>query len=184
MKRLATRYVRAQAYLARTHQTIGWAGWGGIGLAVVALMVLASAWPSSEQVAASSPFQPRPATSQVVGGPPISRIKLADPSDVPLLLTLIERAAVDSGLPWANADYRNIPATDASARAVEVRCVFKASYPQLRRMLAQWLATIPSLTFKEFKLSRNSVDAADIEAEFVIDVYLADDPPPASRTRP
>jgi Pilus assembly protein, PilO len=161
---------------ARAHQWLGAHGLFGLLLIVVAAVVLSMAWgrqraavptasadPRAEAIAAS--VSPRPSQAIV---PPA----LPDVSDVPKILARIERAATASGLGWPRADYRSNPATEDMPASVEVRCALKGSYPNVRRFVTALLQDTPTLTLKEFSLSRADADAAEVDAKIAIVVYL------------
>jgi hypothetical protein len=164
-------------YLARAHQLIAWSGWVGLALISTAIIVVVSQWPSSPGATGVATLAParQPARLRVDDGPGRAVVRLGKRADVPLLLTQIERAALDNGLTWPAGEYRITPATDREPAALEVRCSLKAPYPKLRLMFARLLEMVPTITFKEFKLSRTSVENADVEAELVIAVLLDDD---------
>jgi Pilus assembly protein, PilO len=160
---------------ARAHQRLGAHGLVGLLLIVAATVVLSRA--SSRQRAASTasvdsgaqsvatPSSPRP--SQSIAPP-----ALPDVSDVPTILTRIERAATVSGLGWPRADYRTNAATEDMPASVEVRCALKGSYPNVRRFVTALLQDTPTLTLKEFSLSRADADAAEVDAKIAIVIYL------------
>lgn len=168
----------AQKWLAVAHQGIGWPGWIGVALLAVAAYVavpshaleMPSGKASSDQgrslvaeTAVPSPADPTAATG--------SRV-LKTRGDVPLLVTLMERAAVDSGLAWPGAEYRVAPMTDRSLAQLQVRFRLKAPYPKLRQMLVQLTDTIPGLIFQEFSLTRATSQQVEVEAKLRIDVLL------------
>jgi hypothetical protein len=168
----------ARIAFARLLQTIGWAGLAGIVLLVAAVVVAGKAWSLRADVSATlrstlaSKQSPQPSAEapqqQFVG-------KLPGRGDISLLLTRFERAAVDNGLPWTSAEYRFVPASGKKAASLEVRCAFKAPYPKLRAMLADLIGSLPALTIREMTFSRQSIDTPDVDAKFVIAVFLADD---------
>jgi hypothetical protein len=110
-------------------------------------------------------------------------LKLSNRSDVPLLLTRIERAATDAGLPWTAADYRVIGSSERQPMTLEIRCSFKAPYPKLRAMIVQVLSSVPAVTFRELAFSRASVESADVDVKMSIAVFLADDDAGIGRTK-
>ena len=176
--------------LARIHQTIGWAGWAGIALGLAALgIVLASRpnanaddvpAPTAEAAVAWHPTAS--AASAALTGDVAMSAPLAKLGDVPLLLTLLERAAVDNQLSWPAGDYRIVPSTDRLPPILEVRVAFKAPYPKLRAMVVQMLKTVPALTFREFDLSRATAQSQDVDAKLEIGILLDAASVPASAT--
>jgi hypothetical protein len=168
----------ARIAFARLLQTIGWAGLAGVALLVVAMLVAWDARAKRDDVAAilASIAASKSAPLPSVAKPPEQAVgKLPRRDDIPLLLTRVERAAVDNGLPWAAGDYRFVPATEHQAAALEVRCAFKAPYPKLRAMLADLIGSVPALTIREMSFSRPSIDSPDVDAKFVLAIFLADD---------
>lgn len=166
---------------ARLLQSIGWAGIVGLCVVMLAAVVGQATWrhkaqlQSEEATAQASP--PTPAILFAVE-PAQVMPKLPNRADIPLLLTRIERAVTQSGLPWTTGDYRIVPATDRQAAGLEVRCAFKAPYPKLRVMLVDLLGSVPAATFREMSFSRASIHSPDVDARFAIVVFLADDLPP------
>ena len=159
---------------ARLRHAVGLPGVLGLSLLIVAGVALWIAWrqhqrldlPASEPVAVSSTL-PEPTRTK------LARLPLPPASDIPLLLTRIQRAALDEGLGWPRADYRVNAASGDAPASVEVHCALKGPYPAVRRFVTALLQDAPTLTFREFSLSRASADAADIEAKLSIVVYLA-----------
>jgi hypothetical protein len=160
-------------FAARAHQRVGAAGLLGVGLLAATAVVFALAWRGHQgdlasAVVAPSPtlIQPRPPTTQ-------PRLLLPPASDIPLLLTRLQRAALEQGLGWPRADYRINPAAEEAPASLEVHCTLKGPYPNVRRFVTALLQDAPTLTLREFALSRASADAADVEAKLSIVVYLA-----------
>ena len=105
-----------------------------------------------------------------------ARLPLPPASDIPLLLTRLQRAALDAGLNWPRADYRINAASDEALATLEVRCALKGPYTAVRRFVTALLQDAPTLTLREFALSRASADAGEVEAKLAIVVYLGSDP--------
>ena len=95
-------------------------------------------------------------------------------SEVPLILTRLERASAAAGLGWPRADYDVKSASMEGLASLEVRCSLKGTYPQLRSLLTTLLQETPTLTFRELTLTRSSADKAELEARFTVAVYLSD----------
>lgn len=170
-----------QIVVARLHQRLGLPGLLGLGLLLIAALVLSLAWrehrpmsrvahlpelpgsvdPFAARGGAATPSQPR------------TKATLPSPTDVPLLLTRIQRAALDAGLGWPRADYRFNPATDEAPASLEVQCALKGPYPAVRRFVTALLQDTPTLTLREFNLSRANPDAGDVDAKLSIVVYVA-----------
>ena len=176
--------------LARLHQRLGMPGLLGLLLLVVAMVTFALVWQQHRRLDVDAVATP--VLTPVVAAPPVQatapvRPSLPPASDVPLLLTSIQRAALEQGLGWPRAEYRlnglNPPADEMPA-SLEVRCALKGSYPSIRRFVTALLQDTPALTLREFALSRSSADAGDVEAKLSIVVYLAAGAAPASGSRP
>jgi Pilus assembly protein, PilO len=174
--------------LARAHQRLGTPGAMGCVLIVVALVMVAIAWRGHQTALAEALRAPLDnAAAGRAASPaamPIAPRVLPDAADVPKLLSRIERAATAAGLGWPRADYRVNTATDDTPSGVEVRCTLKGPYPAVRRFVTALLQDTPTLTLKEFALSRATADAAEVEAKFTIVVYVAGNAAPMSGGKP
>lgn len=174
--------------LARAHQRFGTPGVLGGVLLLAALAMLAFAWRSHQAAIGelsrapldSAAILPTTSSAALRTTPRV----LPDASNVPQLLSRIERAATASGLGWPRADYRFNAASDDTPASVEVRCTLKGPYPAVRRFVTALLQDTPSLTLKEFALSRAAADAAEVEAKLAIVVYVAGNATPTSGARP
>lgn len=89
-----------------------------------------------------------------------------------MLLARIERTAVERGLGWPQAEYRFTAATGEAPDNVEVRCALKGPYRSVRAFVTALLMDTPTLTLREFSVSRANSDAAAVEAKLSIVVYL------------
>jgi hypothetical protein len=158
---------------ARAHQRIGAAGLLGVGLLAAATVVFALAWRGHQRDSASTVAAPSPALIEPRLPTAQPRLPLPPASDIPLLLTRLQRAALEQGLGWPRADYRLSPAGDEAPASLEVHCTLKGPYPNVRRFVTALLQDAPTLTLREFALSRASADAVDVEAKLSIVVYLA-----------
>jgi hypothetical protein len=174
--------------LARAHQRLGTPGALGVVLLISALAMLALASRNHRATMGELSRAPLDNTAML----PITSSAalrsaprfLPDAGDAPQLLSRIERAATASGLGWPRADYRFNTATDDLPASVEVRCTLKGPYPAVRRFVTALLQDTPTLTLKEFALSRAAADVADVEAKFAIVVYVAGDGTSTSGARP
>jgi|GEM_PF-2421887 len=167
---------------ARLHQAIGWAGLAGIALLALAAAAGYATWERKtelEVAMATARAMPSPAVARPAAEATPVLPRLPSRTDIPFLLTRIERAVTQSGLPWSAGDYRISAATDRQPASLEVRCAFKAPYPKLRSMLVDLLGTVPMATFREMSFSRQDIRSPDVDARFAIAVFLADEPPPA-----
>jgi Pilus assembly protein, PilO len=180
----ATRALRVM--LARSHQRLGTHGLLGCALLLLALAVLSLGWRKHQSALNAAAQLPEVAVVAASTGPalspPAERL-LPDASELPRLLSRIERAATAAGLGWPRADYRVSTATDDTPASVEVRCTLKGPYPAMRRFVTALLQDTPTLTLKEFALSRAGADVADLEAKLAIVVYLGSDSAPSSGSR-
>lgn len=173
---------RMRVGLARLQQRIGWAGVCGSALVLGAGGVLADAW--SVQDAFLRAESARPAVQLAIRSPQRAPApnregdalppELPPASEVPLLLTQIEQAAVRNGLDWHAADYRLVAAMPLQPARLEVHCAIKGAYPQLRAMLVELHAAIPAFAIREFAASRANADTPAIEAKLSLAVFLQD----------
>lgn len=175
---------RARVVLGRLREAMGWTGALGLALLVVAAAIGFGAWTKRVE-AAVSPVSPHdtavlnssPLTSEVAAAT-VPMLQLTKVGDIPLVLTRIERAVTDSGLPWTAGDYRVNPASDREAGSFEVRCTFKAPYPKVRALVAALIGSLPAMTFREMSFARSSIDSPDVDAKLSVVVFLADEAPP------
>ena len=161
----------ARILVARLHHRLGVAGWLGLALLAAAALLFALAWRGHRQDLSTKPVAPLPAVPPAAPAAP--SLPLPPASDIPLLLTRLQRAAQEQGLGWPRAEYRINPAGDEAPASLEVHCTLKGPYPSLRRFVTALLQDAPTLTFREFSLSRPSPDAVDVEAKLSIQIYLA-----------
>ena len=168
MKAAATRLA-----FARLHQRMSTVGVVGLGLAALALVNAGLAWREQRHFEAETPARTAPVTVTTPRAKQASHLPLRPLSDVPLLLTHMERAALEQGLGWPHADYRINAASDDTPASLEVHCVLKGPYPGVRSFVTRLLQDTPTLTLREFSLSRASAEASDVEAKLGIVVYLA-----------
>lgn len=165
---------------ARAQQALGWPGLVGLTLMAIGIGNVGSAWLLRSSTATELSDRPPSAAEGMAvrlneAQPPqrVSR-DLAPSSDIPLLLTQLQRISLGHGLAWAVGDYRVTPATDAQPASLEVRSSFKGTYSQLRHMLTQVLREVPASTLRELSIGRPGVETAEVEAKVVIAVLLRD----------
>lgn len=166
---------------ARWRDRVGMAGLLGLALLSAAALLYAAAW--REHRAEVALGATRPWTPMDGPPPPSVATPLPPASDIPLLLTRVQRAALEQGLGWPRADYRINPAADDAPASLEVRCALKAPYLSVRRFVTALLQDMPTLTLREFSLSRPNPQAADVEAKLAIVVYLAAGAPSTEASR-
>lgn len=163
---------RLRVAAGRAQYSLGWAGMAGVALLAAAAMT--GTWLCLHPLPLLGERSASPSLPAVE--PPVQSAsgsdKLPPADDIPLILTRIQRTAVEHGLGWPRADYRVNPATDDSPASLDVHCVLKGPYPQLRAFVTAVLLDAPSSTLKEFNLSRPSAEAADVEAKLSIVVYV------------
>jgi Pilus assembly protein, PilO len=151
-------------------------------------VVMSMAWSRHNAALTTASVDSRAASVDTTGAPrpsqPIEPPKLPNVADVPTILARIERAATASGLGWPRADYRTNAATEDMPASVKVRCTLKGSYPSVRRFVTALLQDTPTLTLKEFSLSRADADAAEVDAKLAIVVYLGGASAATVGTRP
>jgi hypothetical protein len=170
----------AMVVAARTYQSVGVAGVLGLALCAAAALLFSLAWQQHQRDLADAAKPPAATEVEAPRRQAPARMPLPAASDIPLLLTRMQRAALDSGLGWPRADYRLNAASEEAPASLEVRCALKGPYPGVRRFVTALLQDAPTLTLREFALSRPSADAADVEAKLAIVVYLSSGVPTAS----
>lgn len=174
--------------LARAQQHLGAPGALGGMLLLLALALLAFAWRSHQAALSEVSRMPldnaAPASTAPAAAVRTAPRVLPDAGDAPHLLSRIERAAMASGLGWPRADYRVNTATDDAPASVEVRCTLKGPYPAVRRFVTALLQDTPSLTLKEFALSRADADATEVEAKLALVIYVAGNATPTRGAGP
>ena len=164
--------------LWRVHQGWGMPGWAGIALWVLACVTWAQAWRDVERFEAANRATPaappavRPTPAEVGRS---TRMPLPSVSEVPMLLSRLERAAVEQSLGWPRADYRLHAATEAAPASLEVKCTFDAPYVQVRRFVTALLRDNPALTLRDFSVSRPSAEAPNVQAKLSLVIFLAGD---------
>lgn len=175
---------RLRVVAARVHQRVGSAGVVGLLALAFGLAKGYAAW--SNQVAFERAPQPSSAAAGIASPAPAlaaltPRIHWPAAEQVPTLLARIERSAVEQGLGWPQADYRITQASGELPAALEVRCTLKGPYLGIRRFVTALLLDQPTLTLREFALSRASAEASQVDAKLVLVVYLAGEPAEAAR---
>lgn len=161
--------------LVRLHQRVGLAGLAGLGLLAAAAAIAGLGWRQHRTFdGQASAASARAAAALPAPRGEVRPLPTRWPSakDIPLLLTRIERAAVEQGLGWPQADYRFNAATAEAPDSVEVRCTLKGPYPSVRRFVTSLLLDMPTLTLKEFSIGRSNADASNVDAKLAIVVYL------------
>jgi len=154
---------------------VGMPGLVGLAFVAVSLSVLALAWRQHQpnELHGRSTVLTATTESVVPQKSADESLLLPPTSAMPTLLTRIEQTAMAQGLGWPQADYRFNAATDDAPASLELRCKLKGPYLNVRRFVTTLLQDAPTLTLREFSLSRVSSDAADVEAKLSIVVFLA-----------
>ena len=162
---------------------VGTPGMVGLACIAVSLSGLALAWRhhqadktrehSTVSLTVTESVSPSIPAASIKSDSADAPLLLPPASAVPMLLTRIEQAAVAQGLGWPQADYRFNSATDDAPASLELRCKLKGPYVNIRHFVTTLLQDAPTLTLREFALSRSSSDAADVEAKLSIVVFLA-----------
>jgi hypothetical protein len=167
--------------LVRLHQRVGLAGVVGLGLLAAAALTAALAWREHRDFVRERAQQVEaPPSAGPVVSAPRSDVRTAPArwpttGEVPVLLTRIERAAVEQGLGWAQADYRFNAATTDTPDSLEVKCTLKGPYPSIRAFVTALLLDMPTSTLREFSISRVSAEATNVDAKLSLVVYLDPD---------
>ncbi|MFG6489628.1 hypothetical protein ACG04R_23330 [Roseateles sp. BYS78W] len=169
--------------IARLHQCVGAAGIVGLFLAAAAAVGGGLSWREHRRF--ESEMRAAASSTPVVAATLVQRtvsLPLRPPSDVPLLLARMERAAVQQGLGWPRADYRMNAASDDMPASLEVHCSLKGPYPRIRSFVSTLLQDTPTLTLREFSVRRQTAETSDVEAKLGIVIYLASDAVNATTT--
>lgn len=169
--------------VARLHSSIGTVGVVGLLLLAAALIVSWGAWRDQQALARASATVetvPASAVAAVPASAPvvsavaeIEAVRMPATAEVPRVLARIEKSAVTQGLGWPQADYRVNEATSQAPASLEVRCTLKGPYPAVRRFVASLLLDNPTLTLREFSVTRASSTASNVDAKLGIVVWLA-----------
>lgn len=167
-----------QSKFARLHGRVGSSGVLGLILMTVAALLGWSSWhqrwqPELERDDTGNSFTTNPPIAISPLAAPLALIRLPSANNVPVLLRRFEIAAKANGLAWPRAEYVMLAATTEEPAALEVRCVVKGPYPNLRKFLTSLLLDTPTMTLREFSVGRPSVEAAEVEAKLVFVVFLA-----------
>ncbi len=174
---------RLRVVAARVHQHLGSAGVVGLLVLMLAAAKGYAAWAdrtAHQRALQTTVAEPTSAAAPALTAASTPRVRWPAVADVPTLLTRMERTAVEQGLGWPQADYRITAAGELPA-ALEVRCALKGAYPSIRRFVTALLLDQPTLTLREFSLSRANADANQVDAKLVLVVYLAGDATEAAR---
>jgi hypothetical protein len=165
----------AMLLLARVVQRAGWHGVAGIALIVAAGIVL---WSGSQRHRVETQA-PSSSGGTAITPPAVAQaaVRLPPQTDVPLLLSRMERSAMASGLGWPSADYRVTAATNEAPVSLDVRVALQGPYVAVRRFVTALLLDHPSLTLREFSVTRANAEAPQVEARLAIVVYLATEEP-------
>ena len=126
------------------------------------------------------PVAPSTAIGKAGSTEPLS---LPDATELPLLITQVQQAAVANGLAWSAADYKVTAATAGALSTLEIRCNLHGAYPPLRRTIAQWLREVPGLALRDFTVSRAGPDTAEVDAKLKLVVFLRAVEPAAAASR-
>src|SRR5438105_5188471 len=122
--------------VARLHQDVGIPGLLGLVLLAGAAVNGSLAWREHQRLHAEPyaiSLQPPSAAQPAMATEP-APATLPPSSDIPLLLTRIQRAALDAGLGWPRADYRLKPATEDVPASLEAHCAPRGQYLRRRRL--------------------------------------------------
>lgn len=167
---------RVRVAAARAQRALGMAGIAGLVALLVGLAVGWAVWTRHQQFLDEGGAQALEAAPRAAASPAPVReaapVRWPDAGDVPTLLARMERAAVREGLGWPQADYRVLPATAELPASLEVRCTLKGPYVAIRRFVTILLLDQPTLTMREFAISRASTEASNVDARLTVVVYL------------
>jgi hypothetical protein len=164
----------ALVFWASGVERFGRTGWLGFALCAIAAAWFLHVWTQHQQPLPTGPAEPVVGVPAVAVASPLvaADVMLARLDEQALLLTQIQQVAVSQGLAWTAADYKLVPASEATPVSLEVRCTLKGAYPRLRATLAQWQQQVPGLAIRDLALSRPSSDVADVEAKLQLVVFM------------
>lgn len=164
---------------ARLRDRLGVPGLLGLLLAAVAIAVGLHAWTGQRQhleqrtAANAAPGTPAEPPDAAPPARPVALPRLPAEADTARVLARIQRTALESGLGWPKGDYRFNPASGEAPASLEVRTTLQGPYPAVRQFVTALLLDFPSLTLREFSLSRASAETPTVEARIAIVVYLS-----------
>lgn len=171
---LSPRSLRWQLRWHRSLQHLGWPGWVGLMLALLALVVGLLAWQTKLKLTALEQTSRVQATA-IPPGSTASAIKtitsnepLPTRRDIHTLIAQIQRSAAQQQLVWQAADYRYQAATTESLARLEVHGSLRGAYKPLRLWLAQLKEDVPSVLLQEANFNRPNADVAEVDAKLVL----------------
>jgi hypothetical protein len=162
----------------KMHRLLGWHGVLGVVLLLMGAVTLYLAHRDHQRGPVVIPEASLP---QAIGvaAPELPRpMRIVAPSvdRVPELLTRMQRSATEQGLGWSRADYRLHASTAAAPTRLEVRYEPTGTYLAIRKFVTALLLDNPTLTLREFTLSRPSAEAREVQAKLTIVIYLRSAP--------
>lgn len=159
------------------------AAWGGAMMLIAAASIWVGALYSAREAEVSAlhvkelrhRFESLSATQAVAARaiPSLSDYYQKYPAadQVPVVLKFVHEAAGKAGFDLSMADYRETPVAGTSLARYEVSLQVRATYPQLRRWLADIMNEWPSVALVECTIKRDNVLVPTVEAQLRLAFY-------------
>lgn len=161
---------------ARSRSKLGPSGLVGCGLIATATVMTSTAWRLHQsELEEAARHRPPARPSVPIDREPEAIQSLPTRREVPALIKSIEQAAKGAGLGWPRAEYQFNPASSDQPARVEVKCAPVGSYLAVRSFVTTLLQDHPSLTLREFSLTRASTSLPEVDAQLTFVVYIAED---------
>lgn len=126
-----------------------------------------------DQIIALQIAATRTATRPVIALPPSGFIdNLPDTSVTAGVIGQLEQLAHVHGLRLLRGQYAQTPVSGTSLLRWQLSLPVKAEYPKIIAFAATSLQAVPSLALDEFKLKRDSIETATLDADLRFNLYL------------
>lgn len=157
----------------------------GIGMLVLALVVLFAAVLPQEQAKNALKKKVKSAESMRAGSP--EPIQLNDDQALrvfydffprsdssPFWVGELDRIAKNRGVEISRGDYRLVLEKEAKLARYEIQLPVRGSYPQLRAFIADTLQAVPALALASVNIKRENIQTGRIDANLGMYLYLYD----------
>lgn len=94
--------------------------------------------------------------------------------DIPALLDSVRVAFAGAKVGWPEAEYKYFSLGDDSLAHVEVRTAFKATYPQVKALVAEIMDRCPSMGVRAWTMGRPNADAPELDVNMTWVVFFHD----------
>lgn len=95
-------------------------------------------------------------------------------TDLPVLFDGVRGAFVDAKMVWPEAEYKYSSISEDSLAHVEVRTVFKGTYPQVKALVAEIMSRYPSLGVRAWTMTRPNADTQELDVSMTWVVFFRD----------